>query len=90
MATTGEVASAGSGASTLTVDVGPNGLSTSCSPAVSHSAESRLGTDLSQLGATPSTSAITCEPRTAAARLGCGDEISAVPSSHDAVKTRTS
>ncbi len=41
-------------------------------------------------GATASTSAITFEPCTAAARLGCGDETSAVPSSQAAVSTRTS
>ena len=88
--TIGEVASAASGGSISATGVGPNGLSTSCRPAVSHSADNRLGTARSQPGATESTSAITFDPDTAAARFGCGEDTSAVPSSHDAVSTRTS
>ncbi len=69
-ATTGSAASAASGTSTATIGVRPNGCSTSGRPEVSSSADSRVGTDLSQLGATSLTCLSTLEPRTAAARFG--------------------
>src|SRR5918998_4294569 len=54
-ATTPSLARAASGASTATMGVRPNGCSTSGKPDVSSKPESRVGTDLNQLGATWST-----------------------------------
>ena len=56
---------------------------------MSSSADSRVGTDFSQLGATSSTWASTFEPRTAAARFGWSEEVSGVASSHAATSTAT-
>ena len=57
---------------------------------MSSSADSRVGTDFSQLGATSSTWASTFDPRTAAARFGWSDEVSGVANIHAATSTATS
>ena len=56
---------------------------------MSSRADSRVGTDFSQLGATSSTWASTFEPRTAAARFGWSEEVSGVANIHAATSTAT-
>ncbi len=87
--TTGDAASAASGASTATIGVRLKGSSTAGSPEVSSRFASRVGTFFSHSGATASTSLSTFEPRTdRPARVGW--LVSGVASSQAATSTVTS